>query len=465
MVSKTTTIDIFFTDNKSQDLLIHKCSSLNFESVDKHSKAVTFVAKEFNDSVDTDSEKWYLKKVKDLLDLWSHKAKHIMNSSTIHELYIQYLNQSQSLKDLTKTDYTYSKSISYNKNISNTDWLVPNMCRKSISSFVKTSTQMSRTLNTNTKTEIINNSINSSNVTPNAVKRATNKCPLIFRFVVLLLFLTPCIYLLSHYISSPLPYSSFDGLVSDYAAKDAINALIKEMKTMRNDLNQLRQTNSDMNSKMKNNEFNENEKFTHLSEKMDKIEEYLNNSLKNCCQNNTESLIALIDLRLSAFMSSLLSNNQNTRQSMSPSEAVEELKSFINFELMKTNDVFRESIEQKLMTTIEKFEEQMKRESKSITSNITIGKVRSLISEALAVYDADKTGQPDYALEPSGGTIINTRCSETYDPHGVECNIHKMKILSTIDKIKSLISEALDVYNTDKTGQPDLQIPYSRKTK
>ncbi|XP_054168045.1 uncharacterized protein LOC128965383 isoform X2 [Oppia nitens] len=422
--------DIFYTDDESQDLLIHKCSSLNFESVDKHSKAVTFVAKEFNDSVDTDSEKWYSKKVNDLLDLWSHKAKHIINSSAIHELYIQYLNQSQLQKDLTKTDYTYAKSISYNKNISNTsnlfDWLVPNMSRKSISSSVKTSTQLSRTLSTHTKTEIINNSINSSNlmlsnteressvspdkrspndqmftrshclggnqceagcevhkkarrrynksgeilipnsgqglepmepeiefsddddyamnnrrnqqllnnyrqnghtinerynyyededeedeeeeltivkrvtnifkttinntsriidsVTPNAVKRATNKCPLIFRFVVLLLFLTPCIYLLSHYISSPLPYSSFDGLVSDYAAKDAINALIKEMKTMRNDLNQLRQTNSDMNSKMKNNEFNENEKFTHLSEKMDKIEEYLNNSLKNCCR-------------------------------------------------------------------------------------------------------------------------------------------------------------------------------------
>ncbi|XP_054168050.1 SUN domain-containing protein 1-like [Oppia nitens] len=142
-------------------------------------------------------------------------------------------------------------------------------------------------------------------------------------------------------------------------------------------------------------------------------------------------------------MSSLLSNNQNTRQSMSPSEAVEELKSFINFELMKTNDVFRESIEQKLMTTIEKFEEQMKRESKSITSNITIGKVRSLISEALAVYDADKTGQPDYALEPSGGTIINTRCSETYDPHGVQYKIFGIPFWSSSVSPRAVIQPTI----------------------
>ncbi|VDK23826.1 unnamed protein product [Anisakis simplex] len=40
--------------------------------------------------------------------------------------------------------------------------------------------------------------------------------------------------------------------------------------------------------------------------------------------------------------------------------------------------------------------------------------VRNLIVDALRVYDADKTGKVDYALESSGGSIISTRCTETY---------------------------------------------------
>ncbi|CAN7938974.1 unnamed protein product, partial [Ixodes hexagonus] len=37
-----------------------------------------------------------------------------------------------------------------------------------------------------------------------------------------------------------------------------------------------------------------------------------------------------------------------------------------------------------------------------------------IVREALRLYDADKTGQADYALESAGGTVVNTRCTETY---------------------------------------------------
>ncbi len=37
------------------------------------------------------------------------------------------------------------------------------------------------------------------------------------------------------------------------------------------------------------------------------------------------------------------------------------------------------------------------------------------IQEALRVYDADKTGMFDFALESAGGTIASTRCTETHD--------------------------------------------------
>ncbi len=40
--------------------------------------------------------------------------------------------------------------------------------------------------------------------------------------------------------------------------------------------------------------------------------------------------------------------------------------------------------------------------------------IRLMIRDALITYGADKTGQPDFALESAGGSIISTRCSETY---------------------------------------------------
>ena len=43
-------------------------------------------------------------------------------------------------------------------------------------------------------------------------------------------------------------------------------------------------------------------------------------------------------------------------------------------------------------------------------------KVEDMILEALTLYDADRTGKFDYALETAGGSIPHALCSETYTP-------------------------------------------------
>ncbi|XP_076629520.1 uncharacterized protein LOC143345861 [Colletes latitarsis] len=46
---------------------------------------------------------------------------------------------------------------------------------------------------------------------------------------------------------------------------------------------------------------------------------------------------------------------------------------------------------------------------------VTIERMQEIVRNALRIYDADKTGRVDYALETAGGQIISTRCTQKYD--------------------------------------------------
>lgn len=53
--------------------------------------------------------------------------------------------------------------------------------------------------------------------------------------------------------------------------------------------------------------------------------------------------------------------------------------------------------------------------SSSNNTNMSDERVRKIVKEILQIYDADKTGQVDYALESAGGQVISTRCTQKYD--------------------------------------------------
>lgn len=54
------------------------------------------------------------------------------------------------------------------------------------------------------------------------------------------------------------------------------------------------------------------------------------------------------------------------------------------------------------------------KESSMVLDTASDEHIRSIVEEVLSVYDADKTGLVDYAMEPSGGQILSTRCTENY---------------------------------------------------
>ena len=50
--------------------------------------------------------------------------------------------------------------------------------------------------------------------------------------------------------------------------------------------------------------------------------------------------------------------------------------------------------------------------------------IQDLIRKEIDFYDADKTYQADYALEPSGGMIVSTKCSKTYLEGNIQYSIN-----------------------------------------
>ncbi|XP_026725195.1 uncharacterized protein LOC113492096 isoform X1 [Trichoplusia ni] len=64
---------------------------------------------------------------------------------------------------------------------------------------------------------------------------------------------------------------------------------------------------------------------------------------------------------------------------------------------------------------VERVREYMKNaEVQSVHSGMDIEAVKRVVAGMLNVYDADKTGLVDYALESAGGQVISTKCTELY---------------------------------------------------
>ncbi len=140
-----------------------------------------------------------------------------------------------------------------------------------------------------------------------------------------------------------------------------------------------------------------------------------NNSLE---KNNWIRFLLIISTFL--MFSFLINNSSLQTKCLDENEKLNELKLRIEkieeFLKNKTKNLFKinsrlEKIENNLNSFISliSFVKKLELESKTNSikySNITSEEVKSLISQALAIYDADKTGQTDFALESAGNQLL-----------------------------------------------------------
>ncbi|XP_013169305.1 PREDICTED: uncharacterized protein LOC106119018 [Papilio xuthus] len=151
------------------------------------------------------------------------------------------------------------------------------------------------------------------------------------------------------------------------------------------------------------------------------IEEY---SIKYMQQNliqilsmkdNSEQLVGKLK---SYFDKYYISNNQMERISQ---EIHEKLISSWKPEM--SEDTIRHLIQdylsnlekRQLEIIVEKVQEYVKDlEIRPSEVNVNMEEIKKMVAGMLDVYDADKTGLVDYALESAGGQVISTKCTELY---------------------------------------------------
>ncbi|CAI2358092.1 unnamed protein product [Caenorhabditis sp. 36 PRJEB53466] len=88
-------------------------------------------------------------------------------------------------------------------------------------------------------------------------------------------------------------------------------------------------------------------------------------------------------------------------------EVTEKLRAELSAEFQKELNI---KIEQNYKAIIE----QLKSDMPTAQIHVDNSHLEELIRQLIYQYDADKTGQVDFAMETSGGSVISTRCSETY---------------------------------------------------
>ena len=153
-----------------------------------------------------------------------------------------------------------------------------------------------------------------------------------------------------------------------------------------------------------------------LNTKLDEIEGGLSRlriDLQSCCRSRVE-LEATISRMISEAFSSNLTPELTKNYVLKP-----ELEN-IESTLMESVGSIRQEMLELIKTNIgkEKFEsrleELVRREGLNKTTGLGEREVALIVENALIQYDADKTGLFDFALETAGGSVISTRCTETY---------------------------------------------------
>jgi SUN domain-containing protein 1/2 len=123
----------------------------------------------------------------------------------------------------------------------------------------------------------------------------------------------------------------------------------------------------------------------------------------------------------------------------------------IEEEIQKSAAIIMQEISQKIkreVIVVVDAEKKVASATQTMNVNVkggTIGEedVRRIVRESLAIYDADKTGLVDYALESAGGQVLSTRCTENYQTKSAQISIFGIPLWYPTNTPRTAITPAV----------------------
>ncbi|XP_071052330.1 klaroid protein-like isoform X2 [Onthophagus taurus] len=152
--------------------------------------------------------------------------------------------------------------------------------------------------------------------------------------------------------------------------------------------------------------------------------------IKKCCRRSLLEIEGYVQKILTDFFgvnTKTLSKDDVEAWLKSIFVAKNDLESKIDGLTSDLTSNFDTSISHNLKLVMDQVSEKIKDELILLKSNQEItfsppsnyideDRIKKIVSDTLSIYDADKTGLVDYAMESAGGYIISTRCTQIYHP-------------------------------------------------
>lgn len=104
------------------------------------------------------------------------------------------------------------------------------------------------------------------------------------------------------------------------------------------------------------------------------------------------------------------------------------INSNMEVEFQRSSGILMKTISENLKKEILAHLEKQRDVSVKVPGNLDDEHIKKIVAAALAVYDADKTGLVDYALESAGGQILSTRCTESYQTKSAQISVFGIPI-------------------------------------
>lgn len=160
---------------------------------------------------------------------------------------------------------------------------------------------------------------------------------------------------------------------------------------------------------------NLNERFDNLHEKQLKIiKEHLKIYIIELL--NIENNPNVNDINLKDYIKNTFITKNYLKDHLS--EFNKDINKNLQYEIERSKTIFVEDITNKVKLEILKVIQE-----KHQNCEIDESKIKKIIEKALELYDADKTGLVDYALESAGGQVLSTRCTENYHIKSAQISI------------------------------------------